>query len=96
MGNQGSNKSLVTDLYKAFFLNDAQQNEIRIKYEQKITNIIPIISLLIRKKTQFIELVYNNCSDRIDQKDSLEFLRKEITPLIENTELLNSLTKITN
>ena len=47
--------------------------------------------LKIRK---FIESVYNNCSDRIDQKDSLQFLRNEITPLIENTELLNSLTKI--
>ena len=49
-------------------------------------------SLKIRK---YIELVYNNCSDRIDQKDSLNYLRKEITPIIkDNTELLNSLTKI--
>ena len=53
-------KSLIVDLYKSFFLNDAQQNEIKIKYEQKITNIIPIIALLIRIKTQFIELIYNN------------------------------------
>ena len=51
-----------------------------------------IIKLL--KIRKFIELVYNNCSDRIDQKDSLQFLRNEITPLMENTELLNSLTKI--
>ena len=47
--------------------------------------------LKIRK---FIELVYNNCSDRIDQKDALQFLRNEITPIIENKELLNTLTKI--
>ena len=60
MGKKNSNKSLIIDLYKSFFLNDAQQNEIKIKYEQKITNIIPIISLLIRIKTQFIELVYHN------------------------------------
>ena len=51
-----------------------------------------IIKLL--KIRKFIELVYNNCLDRIDQKDSLQFLRNEITPLMENTELLNSLTKL--
>ena len=37
-----STESLVTELYKSFFLNDAQQEEIKNKYEQKITNIIPI------------------------------------------------------
>ena len=47
--------------------------------------------LKIRK---FIELVYSNCSDRIDQKDALQFLRNEITPIIEDKELLNTLTKI--
>ena len=47
--------------------------------------------LKIRK---FIELVYNNCSDGIDQKDALQFLRNEITPIIEDKELLNTLTKI--
>ena len=47
--------------------------------------------LKIRK---FIELVYNNCSDRIDHKDALQFLRNEITPIIEDKELLNTLTKI--
>ena len=47
--------------------------------------------LKIRK---FIELVYHNCSDRIDQKDALQFLRNEITPIIEDKELLNTLTKI--
>ena len=47
--------------------------------------------LKIRK---FIEQVYTNCSDRIDQKDALQFLRNEITPIIDNKELLNTLTKI--
>ena len=43
----------------------------------------------------YIELVYNNCFDRINQKDSMNYLRKEITPIIkDNNELLNSLTKI--
>ena len=83
MGEQGSNKSLVTDLYKAFFLNDAQQNEIRIKYEQKITNIIPIISLLIRKKTQFIELVYNNLNIHLPME-----LNNEVKNLTLRPELL--------
>lgn len=60
----------------------------------KLKNDERTILIKLLKIRKFIELVYNNCSDRIDQKDSLEFLRKEITPLIENTELLNSLTKI--
>ena len=60
----------------------------KLTLEEK-NNIIK--NLNIRK---FIELVYNNCSDRIDQKDALQFLRNEITPLIENKELLNTLTKI--
>ena len=60
----------------------------------KLNNEERTILVKLLKIRKFIELVYNNCSDRIDQKDSLEFLRKEITPLIENTELLNSLTKI--
>ena len=47
------------------------------------------------KLRKYIELVYNNCSDRIDRKDSLNYLRKEITPIIKDkSELLNSLTKI--
>ncbi len=60
----------------------------------KLNNDERTILIKLLKIRKFIELVYNNCSDRIDQKDSLQFLRNEITPLIENTELLNSLTKI--
>ena len=60
----------------------------------KLNNDERLILIKLLKIRKFIELVYNNCSDRIDQKDSLQFLRNEITPLIENTELLNSLTKI--
>ena len=55
-----SSKALVRDLYKSFFMNDVQTNDIKLKYEQKITNIIPIIASLIRIQTRFIELVYNN------------------------------------
>ena len=60
----------------------------------KLNNDEKAILIKLLKIRKFIELVYNNCSDRIDQKDSLQFLRNEITPLIENSELLNSLTKI--
>ena len=60
----------------------------------KLNNDEKSILVKLLKIRKFIELVYNNCSDRIDQKDSLQFLRNEITPLMENTELLNSLTKI--
>ena len=61
------------------------------KINSKEKNVL-VKLLKIRK---YIELVYNNCSDRIDQKDSLNYLRKEITPIIkDNSELLNSLTKI--
>ena len=60
----------------------------------KLNNDERTILIKLLKIRKFIELVYSNCTDRIDQKDSLQFLRNEITPLIENTELLNSLTKI--
>ena len=78
-----STKSLIRDLYKAFFLNDAQQAEIKIKYEQKITNIIPIISSLIRIKTQFIELVYNYLNIRFPTS-----LNKEVENIPLRPELL--------
>ena len=52
--------SLITELYKAFFLNDAQQSEIKIKYQQKVSNICPILSLIIRLNTQFIEILQKN------------------------------------
>ena len=73
MGRNGEKNSLVKELYKTFFLNDAQQNEIKLKYEQKISNIIPVISLLIKIKTQFIELLFNKLNIRfqINNKDEL-------------------------
>ena len=58
--NDDSSKSLVRDLYKSFFLNDVQINDVKIKYEQKITNIIPLIASLIRIQIGFIENVYSN------------------------------------
>ena len=61
----------------------------------KLNNDERAIIIKLLKIRKFIELVYNNCLDRIDQKDALQFLRNEVTPLLENnTDLLNSLTKI--
>ena len=76
-----STKSLIDDLYKSFF--KFQQNEIAIKYEQKITNIIPIIALLIRIKTSFIELVYNHLKIRFPSS-----LNKEVMNIPLSDELL--------
>ena len=73
-------KSLIIELYKSFFLNDAQQNEIKIKYEQKITNIIPIIALLIRIKTQFIELIYNNLNIHFPNSLNNDVKNMPLTP----------------
>ena len=53
----------------------------------------------ILKIKKYIEIILKNCSDRIDQKDSLYYLRNEISPLINSNEpddeiLLNHLTLI--
>ena len=66
-----------------------------INNSNKLNNDERAIIIKLLKIRKFIELVYNNCLDRIDQKDALQFLRNEVTPLLENnTDLLNSLTKI--
>ena len=69
------------------------RNNSKIENEEKMT----YIKLLKIKK--YIELILKNCSDRIDQKDSLYYLRTEIAPLINSNEnsnqnLLFSLTNI--
>ena len=50
--------------------------------------------LKILKIRKFIQQVYANCSGHKEQKNSLQFLRSEVTPIIDNNELLNTLTKI--
>ena len=52
------------------------RNNSKIENEEKMT----YIKLLKIKK--YIELILKNCRDRIDQKDSLYYLRTEITPMI--------------
>ena len=50
--------------------------------------------LKILKIRKFIQQVYANCSEHKEQKNALQFLRSEVTPIIDNNELLNTLTKI--
>lgn len=50
--------------------------------------------LKILKIRKFIQQVYANCSEHKEQKNALQFLRSEVTPIIDNSELLNTLTKI--
>ena len=69
------------------------RNNTKISNEEKMT----YIKLLKIKK--YIDLIKENCSDRIDQKDSLFYLRTEISPMLngnddKNKELLNSLTNL--
>ena len=69
------------------------RNNSKIKNEEKMEYI------KILKIKKYIYLIIRNCYDRIDQKDSLYYLRTEITPMINNTidknkNLLNLLTNI--
>ena len=75
--------ALVRELYKSFFLNDIQKSEIKIKYEKKISYIIPIISLLVRIKTQYIEFVFSNLNVYIPTS-----VNKEMPYIPLNNELL--------
>ena len=60
-----------------------------------IPNEEKIYWIKILKIKYYIKLVLNNYSNHLKQKDSLNYLRKEITPLLnQDTELLNSLTYI--
>ena len=84
-------KKTIEDLLKEKKLDELIKN---INTCNKLNNDERTILIKLLKIRKFIELVYNNCSDRIDQKDALQFLRNEVTPIIDNSELLNSLTKI--
>ena len=63
-----------------------------------ISNEEKIYYIKLLKIKKYIELVTNNCKKGSDQKDSLNYLRAEITPILnidlKNYELLNSLTYI--
>lgn len=70
-----------------------------IRNNNKIKNEEKIAYIKLLKIRKYIDLIIKNCYDRIDQKDSLYYLRTEITPMINNTidknkNLLNLLTNI--
>ena len=69
------------------------KNSPKIESEEK-SNFIKLLKI-----KKYIELIVQNCFDRIDQKDSLYYLRTEISPMIncnekKNKNLMNSLTNI--
>ena len=91
-----NNKKIVEDLLNLKKLDELIlfiENSTNIENEEKIA----IIKILKIKK--YIDLILKNCFDRIDQIDSLNYLRTEISPMIncneiKNRNLLNSLTNI--
>ena len=66
------------------------RNNSNIKNEEKMEYI------KVLKIKKYIYLIINNCYDRIDQKDSLYYLRTEIAPMINNTIDKNLLSLLTN
>ena len=85
---QDNEVRIIEDLFNTrkideliFYIN----NSTKISSEEKLK----IIKLLKIKK--YIELILQNCSDRIDQKDSLCYLRTEISPLINTNNPLDKI-----
>lgn len=66
------------------------RNNSNIKNEEKMEYI------KVLKIKKYIYLIINNCYDRIDQKDSLYYLRTEIAPMINNTIDKNLLSLLTS
>jgi WD40 repeat protein len=89
-----NDKKIVEDLLNLRKIDELIlhiKNSFTIKNEDKIDYIK---SLKIKK---YIDLIIKNCSDRIDQRDSLDYLRNEIVPIISNnTKDKNLLIFLTN
>ena len=89
-------KKVIEDLLRTRKIDELIlyiRNSTQINTEEKLK----FIKILKIKK--YIEIILQNCSDRIDQKDSLYYLRTEISPLINTNEpddeiLINHLTII--
>ena len=89
------NQKTVEDLLKENKINELISF---IDKNMKISNEEKIYYIKILKIKKYIELVTKNCDKGLEQKDSLNYLRTEITPLLnqdlKNVELLNALTYI--
>jgi len=89
------NKEIVEGLLKENKIIDLI---IFIDKNMKISNEEKLYYIRLLKIKYYIDLVIKNCSSGKEQKESLEYLRKEITPVLNqdlrNAELLNLLTHI--
>ncbi len=89
------NTKKIEDLFK---LGKIKELIAFIKNNNHIPNEEKLYYLKLLKIKYFIKLVVNNCINKKEQKDSLNYLRTEITPLLnkdnKGSELLNSLTYI--
>lgn len=89
------NKEIVEGLLKE---NKIKDLIIFIDKNMKISNEEKLYYIKLLKIKYYIELVTKNCSSGNEQKESLEYLRKDITPVLNqdsrNAQLLNSLTYI--
>ena len=89
------NQKTVEDLLKQNKINELISF---IDKNMKISNEEKIYYIKILKIKKYIELVTKNCDKGLEQKNSLNYLRTEIAPLLnqdlKNVELLNTLTYI--
>ena len=91
-----NDKTIIEDL---LHLRKIDELILYIKNNSKIENEEKLSYIKLLKIKKYIELIMQNCSDRIDQKDSLYYLRTEITPILnsdgnKNKQLLYLLTNI--
>ena len=89
-------KKVIEDLLKTRKIDELISY---IRNSQKINSEEKLKFIKMLKIKKYIELILENCSDRIDQKDSLNYLRTEISPLInynepEDENLISYLTLI--
>ena len=86
------NRKKITDLIKA---DKIPELIVYIKDNIKIPNKEKIYWIKMLKIKYYLKLVLNNFNNHLKQKESLDYLRTEITPLLnQDTELLNILTYI--
>ena len=90
-----NDKKIIEDL---LHLRKIDELILYIKNNSKINSDEKISYIKLLKIKKYIDLIKENCSDRIDQKDSLYYLRTEITPMLsgngKNKNLLNLLTNL--
>ena len=90
-----NDKKIIEDL---LHLRKIDELILYIRNNSKINSDEKMAYIKLLKIKKYIDLIKENCSDRIDQKDSLYYLRTEITPMLsgngKNKNLLNLLTNL--